>query len=83
MQAHRERGMRNFSTVEQEKNHSIDKLVEQQSNEINQRQSFINNEKQRLMSKIKQDLKQTHLIQIEEKKLKSQEEQSYNKMIEG
>ena len=47
------------------------------------RQSFILDEKQRLMSKINKDLRRTHMDQIEERKQKQQEEKFYNKIVEN
>eukprot|EP00347_Sterkiella_histriomuscorum_P021487 403333808 len=83
IQAHKDRAIRNYSTIEQERGQQIERLAEQQQQELKMRQSFILDEKQRLMSKINKDLRRTHMDQIEERKQKQQEEKFYNKIVEN
>ncbi|CDW84257.1 UNKNOWN [Stylonychia lemnae] len=82
IQAHNARGIRNYSTIEQEKYNSIDRIVQQQEQEIIKRESSIIDEKQKIMIKLKEDLKNSQLKQIEECRNKRLQEKNYNKTVE-
>jgi hypothetical protein len=61
LQAQRDRTIRNLSMVEQERNSSLEQMARQQEAVSLKRQSQIQEERNRLLSKIKKEIQQAHL----------------------
>jgi len=83
LQAQRDRTIRNLSVVEQERNSSLEQMARQQEAVSLKRQSQIQEERTRLLSKIKKEIQQAHLKQMQEKHERQREEQIVSHVIEG
>lgn len=83
LKAHNDRTIRNFSTVEHERNGSLEQLFKRNEQLNLRRQAEILDERKRLVEKIKKDVQSQNLEQMQLKRERKREDEIVATVMEG